>query len=246
MSKQTDLNTRVLSVRVPSDVAAAFDRRCAELHTNASAVLSAAVSIVGALASGQLRAAVLPLVRQAQALPVVRSMLTDGASGAYGAALKHLTCPGAACPDPKLRAPTPAGALTFGEPVETVRAAAKDCGGACTTAKPVPKPMTPEEKLALARHEAAWAARRGVQQAQWVTDTLAPAAPKPAAKPTAKAAPKAAPVVRRIPGIEPPRGNAQLEQLADFEIRDAEKIKDPAAKARFIEGRIARKAARTK
>jgi hypothetical protein len=54
----SDINTTVLSVRVPNSIAADFDARCEALQTNRSAVLGGVVRLATTLGDGALRAAV--------------------------------------------------------------------------------------------------------------------------------------------------------------------------------------------
>src|SRR5688572_23217818 len=61
-----DLNTTVLSVRVPKSVAAAFDSRCEELQTNRNIALGGVVRLATTWSDDSLRAA----ANLAQARPV--------------------------------------------------------------------------------------------------------------------------------------------------------------------------------
>jgi hypothetical protein len=135
--KPSDLNSRVFSVRVPNEIAAAFDERLRQLNTDRQTVLAGAVRLFAALGSTEIRSALRPFVAQAQRNPVLHSALLD--SGGMNFALLHATCPGRECPVPALRT---APAAKPAKPCPCPTPAAKSTRSAAPARRTVTKETT--------------------------------------------------------------------------------------------------------
>ncbi len=253
MTKPSDLNTSVLSVRVSKEVAAAFDARLAGLGIQRQHALSLAVACVAELADPTVRASLKPAwVALSRSAPVRERML---ANGTYMAVRAHLECPGSGC-TPELLANARGDVATDTPPapppgdkraqlitllglppgasdpeiVAAVQEALKSAQGG-----PPPEPLEEEYSTGLEAFERRDAAKIKDPEARrrFVASRLARKAAPPPAK---RSAPAAKATSKQGCG----GACKDVAGLKDFEQRDAAAIRDPEARKRFIASRLAR------